>query len=147
MRLQPEIAPALQYTAVTVTQNAQDITVDTGPARFRFSKTAFGLPTTVWADLNRDGKWDTQVADGGSEFGADIDHQPPGEPQEENWLRDSSGGTPERCAAGPSGDYHVEIENQNALHAVVKLSGYLVNPSGRRILQYVIRAPRLCRFA
>ncbi len=142
LRLQPGVTPESQTKEVKVTSNAEGFIVDTGPARFLFSKTVFGLPTTVWADLNQDGKWDTLVANGGSEFVAEVEHQPPGEPEEENWLRDATGGLRERFVAGPgpSGDYDVEIENSNRLHVVVKLSGWLVNTSGRRLLQYAIRA-------
>jgi len=140
LQLQPGVAPKSHRTKVKVTQDIKGLMVDTGPARFLFSKTAFGLPTTVWADLNHDGKWDTQAASGGSAFVAEVEHQSTGEPEEENWLRDASGSPRERFTADASGDYKVEVENTNPLHVVVKLSGWLVNKSGRRLLQYVIRA-------
>ncbi len=41
----------------------------------------------------------------------------------------------------PQVDYAAKIESANDLRAVVKLSGWLVNAEGPRLLQYTIRAP------
>jgi len=128
------------HARAEITETADSITIDTGPARFTFSRRAFGLPSQAWADLNGDGAWDTQVVDGGSSFVCEVEHDPPGEPEEENWLRGASGSERERFEAAPAGDYLVEIESANDLHAVVKLSGWLVNAEGRRLIQYTIRA-------
>ncbi|HJN14548.1 MAG TPA: hypothetical protein QGH10_03605, partial [Armatimonadota bacterium] len=98
------------------------------------------LPSQAWADLDGDGQWDTQVVDGGSSFACEVEHELPGEPEEENWLRDAAGSERERFDATLAGDYLVEVENANELHAVVKLSGWLVNAEGRRLIQYTIRA-------
>ncbi len=43
----------------------------------------------------------TQVVDGGGEFVCEVEHEPPGEPQEENWLRGAAGAERERFPAGP----------------------------------------------
>jgi len=125
---------------VQTAETPASITVDTGPAKFVFSRGAFGLPAEAWVDLDGDGRWDTQVAGEGSELTCEVEHQPPGEPEEENWLRDATGGPREAFGATLDGDYRVEVENANDLRAVVRISGWLTNPAGRRLLQYVIRA-------
>jgi len=125
---------------VAVAETADSVTIDTGPSRFLFSKRQFGLPFAAWADLNGDGKTDTKVVSAGGEFVCEVEHTPPGPPEEENWLRDAAGGDRERFTADASGDYKAEVENSNDLHAVVKLSGWLVNTNGRRLLKYVVRA-------
>ncbi|MBM3477472.1 MAG: hypothetical protein FJX75_29735, partial [Armatimonadetes bacterium] len=84
-------APQRATPRVETTETPEAVTVDTGPARFVFSRTSFGLPSEAWADLNGDGRWDTKVAGEGGEFDCEVEHQPPGEPEEENWLRDATG--------------------------------------------------------
>ncbi len=140
LRLQPGRAPKAGGRRVWVAQRAEGIFVNTGPARFLFPAKRFGLPGAAWADLDGDGKWDTKVVSGGSEFVCEVEHQAPGPPEEENWLRDAAGGPRERFTAAPTGDYRVTVESANPLHAVIKLSGWLVNDEGRRLLQYFIRA-------
>jgi len=125
--------------ALVVSEDAAQITVDTGAGRFVFSKTTFGVPAAAWADLDGDGTAETQVVSEPGQFVCEIEHQSPGEPQEENWLRDAAGGPREIFQAAAAGDYAAEIENANDLRAVVKLSGWLVNDQGRRLIQYVIR--------
>ncbi|MEN6549889.1 MAG: hypothetical protein ABFE07_27925, partial [Armatimonadia bacterium] len=109
------------------------ITVETGAARFVFSKKQFGLPTEAWI-----GK--TQVIAPGSQFVCEVEHAPAGPPEEEDWLRPASGSAREKFTAAPAGEYRVEVENANDLRVTVKLSGWLVNPAGRKLIQYVIRA-------
>jgi len=139
LRLLPgEAAPVGPTVAVAETDD--EITVDTGAARFVFSRSRFGLPAAAWADLDGDGKAETQMVDEPGEFVCEVEHDPPGEPNEEEWLRDAAGGTRERFLATPDGDYAVEVESANSLRAVVKVSGWLANAEGRRLLQYTIRA-------
>jgi hypothetical protein len=133
-------APKRAAQRVEVSETPEAVTVDTGPARFVFSRKAFGLPSEAWADLNGDGRWDTKVAGEGGEFVCEVEHQLPGEPEEENWLRDATGGERESFVARADSDYKVEVEAANDLHVVVRLSGWLTNASGRRLLQYIIRA-------
>jgi len=130
-------------TRVQVTETADAVTVETGPGRFVFSRQGFGLPSEAWTDLDGDGKWDTRVAGEGSEFVCEVEHQPPGEPEEENWLRDATGTARERFDTSSATEYRVEVENANDLRAVVKLSGWLTNAAGRRLIQYFVRA-HLC---
>lgn len=131
--------PALKR-AVKVEDRADQLVVDTGAARFVFSRQQFGCPAAVWVDLNRDGKCEAQATSGPSQFVCEIEHTPPGPPNEENWLRDSAGGPRETFSARPDADYAVTVENANDLRAVVKLSGWLTNDAGRKLVQYVIRA-------
>ena len=131
-------APTARQVAIAT--QADSLTVDTGPAKFLFSKRVFGAPAAAWADLNGDGKWDTKVVTAPGEFVCAVEHNKPGEPQEENWLRDAAGGPREQFTAAPTGDYQCVVESANDLHAVLRLSGWLVNTRGRRLLQYVIRA-------
>ena len=125
---------------VQALDSPSSVEVDTGPARFLFSRAAFGVPAEAWVDLDADGRWDTQAAGRGGEFICEVEHQAPGPPQEESWLRDATGSERERYEARPDADYRVEVENANDLHVVVKLSGWLTNAAGRRLLQYVVRA-------
>jgi hypothetical protein len=140
LRLRFGEAPKVHGSALRVTQTDADLVVDTGPAKFVFSKKTFGLPGEAWVDTNGDGKWEAQIAGEGGRFVCEVEHQPPGPPEEENWLRDATGGPRERFEATPAGDYRVEIENVNDVHVVLKLSGWLVNPAGRRLIQYMVRA-------
>jgi len=139
LRLRLGETPQAEGPRVRVAEAPEAVTVDTGPARFVFSRGAFRLPSEAWADLDNDGRWDTQVAGEGSELVCEVEHQPPGEPEEENWLRDATGGPRETFAANADADYRVEVESANDLRAVVRISGWLTNAAGRRLLQYVIR--------
>lgn len=139
LRLQPGVASAAGGPRVAVTETADALQVDTGPAKFVFSRRDFGLPSGAWADTKGDGKWDAQVCSGGSEFWCEVEHQAPGPPEEENWLRDASGSARERFSAGPAGGHTVQVETQSDLRVVLRLSGWLVNAQGRKLLQYVIR--------
>lgn len=139
LRLLPGETPPRER-ALTVSETDAAITVDTGPARFVFAKDRFGLPAAAWADRDGDGTAETQVVAAPGEFACEVEHEPPGEPNEEEWLRDAAGSGRERFVAAPEGDYRAEIESASDLRAVVKLSGWLVNDEGRRLLQYVIRA-------
>lgn len=139
LRLLPGEASAAA-AAVDVQDTDNEIVVDTGAARFVFSKSSFGLPAAAWADLDGDGEPETQVVSRPGEFVCEVQHTPPGEPNEEEWLRDAAGGARESFIATPEADYAVEVESANDLRAVVKLSGWLANNEGRRLLQYTIRA-------
>ena len=123
----------------TVEIKEGNIIVDTGPARFSFSANKFGLPSEAWADLDGDGKAETQVVKEPGVFACEVEHKL-GPPEEENWLRESLKGPREKFTAAPSGDYKVEVESANDLRAVIKISGWLANESGRRLIQFVIRA-------
>lgn len=133
-------APAAPVKPVMVEQRPDDIVVDTGPARFVFSRKQFGCPAAVWMDLDGDGTCEAQAMSGPAQFVCEIEHTSPGEPQEENWLRDAAGGEREGFVARADGDYRVEVENASNLRAVIKLSGWLTNNAGRKLIQYVIRA-------
>jgi hypothetical protein len=139
LRLVPG-ASAVSGPRVTVEQRPAEIVVDTGRARFLFSRREFGCPAAVWLDLDGDGKFETRATSGPAQFACEIEHTPPGEPQEENWLRDSAGGEREGFVARADGDYQVEVEQANDLRVVIKLSGWLTNAAGRKLLQYFIRA-------
>lgn len=139
LRLLPGKPATAPKRLVTVQTMADFLLVDTGAARFQFPRTHFGLPGVAWVDLDADGRAETQVVAQPGEFICEVEHQPPGPPAEENWLRDAAGGPRETFAAGPAGDAKAEVESANDLHAVVKLSGWLVNARGRKLIQYVIR--------
>lgn len=139
LRLLPgEVPPRTRALGISETDAV--ITIDAGAARFVFAKDRFGLPAAAWADLDGDRTAETQVVAAPGEFACEVEHEPPGEPNEEEWLRDAAGSGRERFVAAPEGDYRAEIESASDLRAVVKLSGWLVNAEGRRLLQYVIRA-------
>jgi hypothetical protein len=140
LRLEPG-APTPPKMQVTVAETPAAVTVDTGTARFVFSRNAFGCPSAMWLDLDGDGACEAQAAAAaGSEFVCEVQHDSPGAPNEENWLRAAGAGPRERFVATMAGDYTVAVENANALRAVVRLSGWLTNAAGRRLIQYIIRA-------
>ena len=140
LRLEPSVEPAAVKRTLRVTEDPDHISVDCGPARFAFSKKGFGLPAAAWADLDGDGVAETQVVEPPGDFVCEVEHQAPGSPQEENWLRDAAGASRERFIAAAAGDCRAEVESASDLRAVVKLSGWLVNDQGRRLIQYVVRA-------
>jgi hypothetical protein len=139
LRLVPGEAGSALKGRVKVQDTAYAIMVDTGPARFQFSKKRFGLPGAAWADLGGNVKAERQVMAQPGEIVCEIEHQPPGPPTEENWLRDAAGGLRETFTTGPAGEYKAEVESANDLRAVIKLTGWLVNDQGRKLIQYVIR--------
>ncbi|NPV48088.1 MAG: hypothetical protein HPY69_14130 [Armatimonadetes bacterium] len=140
LRLEAGEAPAVAGPRVRTLDRDDDVVVETGAARYVFSKRTFALPGAVALDANGDGTYDQDIVTQPGQFVCEVEHQPPGEPQEENWLRDAAGGPRERFTAGPAGEHRCEVESANDLHAVVKLSGWLVNGAGRRLIQYFIRA-------
>ncbi|MCE5239082.1 hypothetical protein LLH23_11370 [bacterium] len=125
---------------VKLEERPDQVVVDTGPARFVFSRKAFGCPSAVWLDRNGDGKAEKQATGGPAQFVCEVEHTPPGPPNEENWLRDAASGAREAFTARADADYQVAVENANPLRAVVKISGWLTNDGGRKLIQYVIRA-------
>ncbi len=134
LRLRPNVAPNAGRK-LNLVQDARTITIDTGPARFRFAKDSLA-PPVVWTDADGDGTLDQQPAGDGGEVFAEFESSL-GPPEEENWLRDAAGGARVRCVPG---DCVAEIETANELHAVVRQSGWLVAPDGRKPLQMIIRA-------
>lgn len=140
LRLVPGKARGAPRRAVAVKERPDAIVVETGAARFEFPRVGFGLPGAAWLDRDGDGRAETQVMARPGELVCEVEHQAPGAPAEENWLRDAAGGARESFAAGAGGEARAEIESSNDLHAVVKLSGWLVNRQGRKLIQYVIRA-------
>jgi len=139
LRLVPGEPGSALKGRVKVQNTIDAILVDTGPARFQFPKKRFGLPGAAWVDLDGDAKAETQVMTQPGEIVCEVEHQPPGPPAEENWLRDAAGGPRESFTTGPAGDFKAEVESANDLRAVIKLSGWLVNDRGRKLIQYVIR--------
>ncbi len=131
---------AAPTSVVKVEEQADRVIVSTGAARFVFERKQFGCPSAVWLSANQDGEGATQVSSGPAEFACEVEHTPPGPPNEENWLRDAAGGPRERFTAKADADYQVAIESAGDLRAVVKLSGWLTNDGGRKLIQYVIRA-------
>ena len=65
-----------------VEEQADRVSVDTGPARFVFVRKQFGCPSEVWVDLNQDGEAETQATAGPAEFVCEVEHTPSGPPNE-----------------------------------------------------------------
>ena len=94
---------------VWVAQRAEGIFVNTGPARFLFPAKRFGLPgppgPTWTAMASGTRRWSPAAASS-----SEVEHQAPGPPEEENWLRDAAAARASFTAA-PTGDYRVTVES------------------------------------
>lgn len=101
---------------LAVTDAADRITINTGAISFAVSKSTFAfLP-----EVKQGGKIRTGV---NGDMVVDILKNVPPTRDEENWLRPSPGGKEVRLSAKAGTGYKAEIEFQNALRAVIKLTG------------------------
>lgn len=108
-------------TALRVTEDADAVTVDTGPLRFSVSKKRFALFDAVWVDENRDGQLaeDERVANPG---GFRLAHR--GE------VYDSRNDTQ---------TYQVEIEERGPLSVTLKASGWFRDAQGEGFGKFIVR--------
>ena len=127
----PARPPAKTDPRVTVTQTAGQVVVDTGAVRFAVDRARFGVFSQVRAG-------GIALWSGPGEMFVDLEHTPPGPPQEENWLRDSAGGPRDRYTAGDSG-YKVVVEEAGPVRATLRIEGWHANAEGKRFAPYVIR--------
>jgi len=96
---------------IKVSETANAIVAETGAAQFIFERKQFSLPSAIWLDINRDGVYETRLSGPGSEFVCEIQHESPGSPNEENWLRNASKGPREKFYAAASDDYAFSLQN------------------------------------
>ncbi|HYF49970.1 MAG TPA: hypothetical protein VEJ63_11220 [Planctomycetota bacterium] len=109
-----EDAPAKAAAELKVTDAADAIVIDTGAATFTISKKKFALAAGSLGGkgLLRDG-----------EMSIDLLKKVPEKTDEENWLRDAPPDAPVSKLLAGQGSYKAEIEEQNPLRIVVKLTG------------------------
>jgi hypothetical protein len=138
--------------SVTVTEDAQTFTVDTGVLKATLSKQQFSLFDAAWVDANGDGSYDEveKVVAGPGEMFIDLDDAPTGTadagvtdyPASDyfgmeggNWLRDSQTSASTRYLAS-AGDYDISLFRQGRTHVVFKVEGWHQNSGGRAFGKY-----------
>jgi len=141
--------------AITITDDADSFTVDTGLLKAVISKQRFSLFDQAWVDLDGDGQYAAEelVVDAPGEMFIDLDDSPPGSsdtgvydyPAEDffgmeggNWLRDSQATSSTRYLAS-AGDYDISLFRQGRSHAVLKLEGWHRDTgSSRQFAKYTL---------
>ncbi len=141
--------------AVTVTQDAESFTVDTGVLQVVLAKDRFSFLEGAWIDSNHDGVYDAaeQVVIGPGEMFIDLDDTAPGaadsgvydHPDENtfgmeggNWLRESQAATATRYFAS-EGDYEISLVREGRTHVVFKIEGWHRDPiSTRQFARYTL---------
>ncbi|MBA2660936.1 MAG: hypothetical protein H0U74_01465 [Bradymonadaceae bacterium] len=119
-KLVKSTAPPLAASArLKLEQRADAIVVDTGQATVEISKQSFALFAGV--------KVGEQVVTGleGGDMRVDLLKAVPEGHDEENWLRDAPAGDLVELSAKAGADYQAEVELENELRAVIKLTGTL----------------------
>ena len=122
---------------LAVTETPDEIVVDTGAMVARIGRQSPGIVRSVTLAhgapaLNRP-----------AEMFLDVEHTPPGPPDEENWLR------PSRAAAGAAVDrftpslsrkpFAASVEWRGAQRAIIRLDGWHANAAGREEFPYTVR--------
>ena len=111
-------------TELKVDDAGDSIVIDTGTATFTIAKQKFALCAGALGGkaLLKPG-----------EMSIDLLKKVPEKTDEENWLRDAPAGAPVAKLLASLGECKAEIESQNALRVVVKLSGtFGVQPGGEK---------------
>lgn len=126
-----------QPTGIVTTQTADSITVNTGKLRMTLSKNQWDFPGKV--QVLNDAHQLQSVTASGDAF-TDLVHQSPGEPQEENWLRDAPNNfARDRYEAGGDQQYKLTVENDGALRTTLRLEAWQVNTKGQRFAPITLR--------
>ncbi len=115
-------------TGVTVRDADQRLVVDTGALRAVFSRRSFGVLSQV--SVHGMPVWESP-----SELSIDLEHLPPGPPDEENWLRTSAGGPRERFEARAC-EQRMVVEEAGPVRATIRVSGCHANAAGARFAPY-----------
>ncbi|MCC7493802.1 MAG: hypothetical protein IT204_15710 [Fimbriimonadaceae bacterium] len=123
--------------AIEVSETPAGLTVANGVGRWTFRRDAFAGPARVERLVG--GQWIVAAAAEAS-LAAEVEHTPPGPPDEENWQRQAAGGPRERFAPGVAGEPALAVEHADPLRVVVRQTGWLVNAAGRRLLRYSLRS-------
>jgi len=130
-------SPATASKGIVVNENASTISVDTGALSARIGKTSFSLPEAITL---RGGA--AALRSPGQMF-LDLEHTPPGQPNEEDWLRKSAASPdskPDRfTAAASKKPFTAAVEWKGAMRTVVRLDGWLADPEGREEFPYTVR--------
>lgn len=133
----PEVKTQAPAGGIAVTESPESITVNTGALTARVSKRSFSLPETVTLSNG------AQILRSAGQMFLDVEHTPPGPPQEENWLRKS--GAPARSSAdrfAPSGSkkpFVASVEWSGTQRTVIRLDGWQTNTAGREEYPYTVR--------
>ncbi|MBI2190677.1 MAG: hypothetical protein HYU36_01675 [Planctomycetes bacterium] len=161
----PQVRAATVAGGLKITKENDRLIVDAGRLRFMIRLDRFTLMDELDVDLDGNGRFGRKetLIEPGSGQGAfvELEHAPPGPPQEENWLRDESGGPREHFVAiagppalgtsetsnpgtGKAGDFvpgsdFVRMEEEGPLRAVIAVHGTHRSASGRSFAPFVLR--------
>lgn len=129
-----EVGPYVLPTRVPTLraeEDAEQITLTTGPLKLVVSKKRFTLPGVVWIDRNGDGEFtdDEKVTEGGDAFVR---------------LRDDNGELTGTLSAARAGSFDVRLEAAGPVRATVRLSGRYRNEAGVATDYWVFRLHVYC---
>lgn len=117
-----EATNAPVQTPLNYTQNDNEITVDTGPARYRINRRQFAGIETAWVDLNNDGNFtDAELALNGR-----------GGP----FVVDEAGVT---YLPMPGNSLQVEVEESGSTRVTVVAKGWYANAQGTQFCKFATR--------
>ncbi|MBI3923189.1 MAG: hypothetical protein HY318_17345, partial [Armatimonadetes bacterium] len=132
----PVAAAAGAAKGITVTESPEAIVVDTGAMVARINRKSFSLMDSISL------RGTPALRSPGRMF-LDLEHSPPGEPNEEEWLRKSQSPpeaktdrfTPETSKKS----FTASVEWKSPARTVVRLDGGLANAEGREEFPYTVR--------
>jgi hypothetical protein len=124
-----------------ISQNAERIFVDTGALRFAISKKRMGLLASAQIKTQLNGKsvWQDIITENSDDVFASLEHNPPGEPQEENWLRDAKGGARDVYRAALDTKFSAHVEESGPLRATIRLDAWHQNAAGEKFAPLTLR--------
>ena len=129
--------PAVGLQAIAVSESEDTIAIDTGGLAVTISRRAFSLLSSATL---ADG---TPLLAGPGSMYVDVDRVPPGEPNEEEWLRssgDPAGARTERFDPTLSRQpFTARVEWQGSMRVVVRLDGMHATAAGEEGYPYTVR--------
>jgi hypothetical protein len=124
-----------------ISENAERIFVDTGTLRFTVSKKRMGILASAQIKTALGGKtvWREIVQPNADDVFASLEHTAPGEPQEENWLRDAAGGARDNYRAALDTKFSARVEERGPLRATIRLDAWHQNAAGQKFAPVTVR--------
>ena len=127
-----------KVTGVSVRETPDEVAVDTGALRFRVSKKRFAFLTDV--AVKEGNHWRRLVTpDAQADAFLELEHQTPGPPEEENWLRRAAGAPRDRFVASADKQVRVRVEENGQLRVTLRIDAWHENAEGRRFAPMTLR--------